>query len=77
MAKYRIIYDREACIGVIACVSVNPAFWEVGPDGKADLKGSKLRKDGKYELIVDEKDYPLNKDAAEVCPVLAIVIEKA
>ena len=76
MAKYKIIYDREACIGAIACVAVNPKYWVMDPDGKANLKGSKKNKDGKWELIIDEDNLQLNKDSAEVCPVLAIVVEK-
>ena len=76
MRKYKIIFDREACIGAIACFSVNPKFWELSSDGKVDLKGSKKNKDGKWELIIGEKDFQINKDAVEVCPVLAIVIEK-
>ncbi len=76
MAKYKIIYDREVCIGAIACVAVNPKFWVMDPDGKANLKGAKKNKDGKWELIIEEDDLQLNKDSAEVCPVLAIVVEK-
>lgn len=76
MTKYKVIFDREACIGAIACVSVNPKYWVMDDDGKANLKGAKKNKDGKWELIVDEEDLQINKDAAEVCPVLAIVIEK-
>ena len=76
MAKYRITFDREACIGAIGCVSVNPKYWVVAEDGKVDLIGAKKNKEGKWEIIVDEKDFQINKDAVDVCPVLAIKIEK-
>ena len=76
MAKYKVLFDREACIGVIACVSVNPKYWEVDPDGKVNLKGGRLNKEGKWEIIIDEDDFLMNKESADVCPVLAIVVEK-
>ncbi len=76
MAKYKVIFDRETCIGAIACYSVNPKFWDLSKDGKVDLKNAKKNKSGKYELIIEEEDFQINKDAADVCPVLAIVIEK-
>jgi ferredoxin len=76
MKKYKIIYDREACIGAIACVAVNPKFWVMDPDGKANLLGAKKNKEGKWELIIGEDDFIINKDASEVCPVLAIKIEE-
>ena len=76
MAKYRVIFDKEACIGVLACVPVNPKYWESDDQGKVILKGGKLNKDGKWEIIIDEKDLQMNIDSAEICPVLAIVVEK-
>ena len=76
MTKYKITFDREACIGAIACVAVNPKYWVMDPDGKANLINAKKNKDGKWELIVGEEDFIINRDAAEVCPVLVIKIEK-
>ena len=32
MAKYKIIYDREACIGCQSCVSICPDNWEEDND---------------------------------------------
>ena len=75
MAKYRIIFDREACIGAMTCVSASQAFWKIAKDGKVDLNGAKLnKKTGNYELIIDEKNLLENKEAAEVCPVNVIKI---
>ena len=77
MVKYKVIFDREVCIGVLACNAVAPEFWEIAADGKVDLKGAKFNKETrKYELIIDEKHLNINQDAASVCPVYAIVIEK-
>ncbi len=77
MAKYKIIFDREACIGALACNVVAPDFWKLAKDGKVDLEKAKYNKEtDKFELIIDEKYLVQNQDAARVCPVTAIVIEK-
>ena len=81
MAKYKITYNREACIGAAACVAVAARFWELAADGKADLldgEGRKVKeiKPGHYELIIDEPDFEMNKEAEEVCPVNVIKVEK-
>lgn len=77
MAKYKVIFDRELCIGVLACAGVADKYYKTTPDGKVDLIGGKLnKKTGKWELIIDESEFDVNKMAADVCPVLAIIIEK-
>ncbi len=77
MAKYKISFDRELCIGVLACAGVAEKFYKTHPDGKVDLIGGKFNeKTKKWELIIDEKDLDVNKMAADVCPVIAIIIEK-
>ena len=47
-------------------------------DGKSDIKGSKIIKEGdeiKQELLdIEEKDFQINKDAADSCPVNCIHI---
>lgn len=75
MAKYKIIFDRETCIGALSCNVVAPEFWKLAHDGKVDLEGAIFNKEtGKYELIIDEKYLVENKEAARVCPVLVIEI---
>jgi len=77
VAKYKIEYDREICIGTLACNSVTEFFWPRAKDSKVDLAdGAYNEQTKKWELIIDEKDFEINKDAAEVCPVDAIVITK-
>ena len=78
MSKYKIIYDREVCIGAFACSAVAPDFWLYNEDGKADLKAAKYNAQTKcWELIVDgEQDFDDNQAAAEACPVYAIKVEK-
>ena len=76
MAKYKITFDREACIGALACAAVSPKHWKIADDGKVDLIGGKKNKQGNYELIIDESDLKITQESAEVCPVLVIKIEK-
>mgnify|MGYP001618972718 CR=1 FL=1 len=75
--KYRIIYDRKNCIGAFSCVVVGSKFWGVNEDNKADLKMGVLNEEtGFYELTIDEEDYNVALESAEVCPVNVISIEK-
>ena len=75
--KYKIIYNRNNCVGAFSCVIVGAQFWKMAEDNKADLKNGVLNKEtGFYELIIDEKDYPMALESAEVCPVNVITIEK-
>jgi len=77
MAKYIIVYNRKDCIGTFACVAVSEKYWEIGEDGKANLKGAKFNHEtGFYELEVDEADFHEVLESAQVCPVDVIMIEK-
>ena len=77
MAKFRVIYDREACIGAAACAAAAPKFWVMNEDGKADLISSSYNADTKkFELVIEDATYLENKDAADVCPVEAIKVIK-
>lgn len=83
MRKYKIIYDREGCIGAAACAAVMPETWEIDADGKANLLGgTKNDETDKWELIFDEEIlgdkfeevFEKHRDAAESCPVQVIKI---
>lgn len=76
MVKYRIVFDRDTCIGALNCISPAPEFFEQADDGKVDLKMAKKRADGKFELVIDENDLQKNVEAASSCPVAAISVEK-
>jgi len=77
MAKYKIEFDRELCIGALACTAVAEKFWPRADDGKVDLTGAIYNKETKkWELIIDEKDFQINKEAEDVCPVVAIKVTK-
>ena len=64
----KIIHNKKDCISCGACAAINPEFWEMDPEGLADLKGSKDVADHK-ELVIAEKDKESNQEAADVCPV--------
>lgn len=73
MGKFKIIYDRDACIGAAACAALDPKLFEMNTDGKADLIGGKEEKPGLFVLEID--DLGDAKDAAESCPVDVIKIK--
>ena len=75
MKKYKIVLDREGCIGAAACVAVHPERWKMKDDGKVSIQGEGVeKKDGNEELIITEEELELHKEAAEVCPVNVIHI---
>jgi len=63
MAKYKLVQDREECIGCGGCSAICDN-WELKDDGKASPKKKE----------VDELG--CNQEAADVCPVQCIKIEK-
>lgn len=67
----KIVHKREKCIGCGACAAVCPEQWEMGEDGKSNLKNSKIEGD-KQALELEKAGN--NKDAAESCPMECIVI---
>ena len=72
--KYQILHDRPNCIGCAACAAVAPDFWTMHEDGKSDIVGSIKREDEYEELDIEEKDFSVNKEAADACPVNVIHI---
>jgi ferredoxin len=77
MAKYKIIFDREACIGALACNAVAPKFYLLADDGKVDLSKAVLNpQTKKFELVIETDALEINKEAADACPVHAIVIQE-
>ncbi len=71
--KYKIIYEREACIGAAVCAAMDDANFSMNADGKADLTESK-KEGGKWVKIVelDEQGKKRLLEAAEGCPVTII-----
>ena len=72
--KHQIQHDRPNCIGCAACAAISPDFWVMNEDGKSDIVNSKMREDGWEELDIEDKDFEINKEAAESCPVNVIHI---
>lgn len=68
MADYKIVHDRDGCIGCGACAAVCPENWEMEDDGKSSPKKTEISKD----------EFEGNKSAADGCPVNVIhIIEVA
>jgi ferredoxin len=63
MAKYKIVFDKNGCIGCGTCAAICPENWEMSGD-KAIPKKTEL----------DSLD--CNQEAADACPVNVIKIEK-
>jgi len=75
MAKFKIKYKRDLCIGCGSCVMVCSRFWEMGGDYKASLVGSNLnRETNMHELELGEPS--CNLDAVSVCPYKLIDTEE-
>ena len=63
MAKFKIEFHRDECIGCGACASVCPDNWELKGD-KSHPKKTELNEIG------------CNQEAVDVCPVQCIKIKK-
>ena len=74
--KYKVEHNRPDCIGCGACAAIFPQFWRMARDGKADVVDSILREDGWEEKQFEEKEFELNMECAESCPVNVIHIKK-
>jgi len=61
MSKFKIIFEREKCLGCGACMSCDN--WEMKDDGKVSPKQ------------IDLDDLGCNEQAAEVCPIKIINIK--
>ena len=74
--KYKVVYDRQNCIGAFACVAVDEVHWIQNEDGKADLAAGIDKGNGIWEVEVEltEEEFKKLKQSAEVCPVTVIHI---
>ena len=61
---FKIIHEREACIGCGACAAVCPDNWKMADDGKSD------------PIKTEVKEIGCNKEAADACPVQCIKIKE-
>ena len=60
MAKFKIVHERDKCIGCGACVNVCPDNWQMAKDGKSKPKKTDIDEPG------------CNQSAADSCPVQCI-----
>ncbi len=65
----KIIFEKDKCIGCGTCSAICSDFWEMGDDGKANLKES-TEKEGNFEREVEKEG--CNSDAQDSCPVQCI-----
>lgn len=75
--RYKIVYDREGCIGAAACVAAYPERWQLADDGKADVQGEGMTKNDDntvQELEFTEDEFQKMMDSAQACPVNVIHI---
>ena len=62
MKKFKIKFDKEACIGCQACISVCDNW--IADENKVKQK----------KITISEKELKSNKEAEAICPVNAIKI---
>lgn len=53
--KYKVVFDKKACIGAAACAAVAPDYWEMQEDGKAHLIDSDEVEPGKEVLYLTKE----------------------
>ncbi len=76
MPKYKIIFDKNKCIGALNCIQAAPEFWVEDGKGKVNLVNAKELGNNIFELEIDEKDAQKNKLAAKLCTPKAIKVEE-
>ena len=66
MSKYILKHYKDLCIGCAVCSTIAPNFWKMGTDNKVSLIRSGF----------GGKNFKINKQAKDSCPVNAIKIRK-
>lgn len=73
--KYKVVFDRENCIGAGACVLAYAERFSMNKnDDKADMLGSMKNSQGQFEVECTLRELEEFKAAAQVCPVAVIKI---
>ncbi len=68
---YKIIYERDKCIGCGTCATICSSYWEMGDDSRANLKDSIEENDN---FVKETEDLNCNGEAEQSCPVQCIHI---
>ncbi len=75
--KFRIIFEKDKCIGAAACNSVSDSWMYNDEENKSNLIEGKFNKENNtYELEISDKEFDRDLNAARLCPVKAIHIEE-
>tara|TARA_Y100000310_G_C20568056_1_gene756555 strand:- start:52 stop:324 length:273 start_codon:yes stop_codon:yes gene_type:complete len=69
MAKYKIKYDKKACVGCGMCASMYPEYWTM-----VETPSGSKAKPKKQQISEEELDE--NEAAADSCPSGAIKVVK-
>ena len=73
----KITHEKWKCIMCGMCAGTCPEFWEMGSDGKAQLKGAEYKKVDEGELgELNVEDVKCNKEVADGCPANCIHIKE-
>lgn len=73
--KYKVVYDREGCIGANKCMGIHPKLWKKDSENKAVLLGGKMNPETKkYEFLIEESQLKDFKESALICPAYVIDI---
>ena len=76
MTQFKVIHERPKCIACGSCAAIAPKYWEMSEkDGLADLKGCTMNGENE-ERFISEDEILENKEAADVCPVQIIHVDK-
>lgn len=71
--KIIVSHQRNKCIGCGACVFLAPRNWQMNAsDGRSDLIGGEIQKNGMVTTTIHEADVEANKEASDACPVSII-----
>ncbi|MCD6569521.1 MAG: ferredoxin [Deltaproteobacteria bacterium] len=73
--KYRIKVNKDECLEDAVCFSMDPDHFEEDEDGKAQVVGGSMEGNisaGEF----DDDGYEDAKEAADLCPAEAIIVEK-
>ncbi len=74
MSKYRVLQQRDKCIGCNACMEAAPGRWRMSKvDGKCTLVGGIQKRDF-FSVVIDEIEFEENRLAMKNCPVHIIQI---
>lgn len=75
--QFKIIHQRNKCIGCNACVESAPNRWRISKkDGKSILIDGKEKK-GFFIASINIDEYNENFEAAKNCPVHIIKLDKS